>query len=73
MSRRLYEEQQEEDYIQDMIDFQESQMDKEREIFNTYTGRPLKHIFSHKLHFKNRRNHHRFAKKHPIFNTKLPF
>ena len=73
MNRKLLEEEYEEEYNQDMLDCQQEQREQESELFNLYTGKPVKHIFSHKLHFKNRRNHHRFVKKHPIFNSKLPF
>jgi hypothetical protein len=73
MNRKQFEEEYEEEYHQDMLDYQLEQREQESELFSIYTGKPMKKINSHKLHFKNRRNHHRFAKKHPIFSPKLPF
>jgi len=73
MNRKIFEEQLEEEYHQDVLDYQQEQKEQESELFNIYTGKPIKNINLHKLHFKNRRNHYRFAKKHPVFNQKLPF
>ena len=70
MRRNFLQEEAEEQYRQDIIDLE---ADKEKEVFNVYIGKPLKNIYSHKLHFKNRRNHHRFAKRNTAYGVKLPF
>ena len=73
MNRKIFEEHLEEEYHQDMLDYQQEQKEQESELFNIYTGKPIKNINSHKLHFKNRRNHHRFAKRNTAYGVKLPF
>lgn len=62
-----------EDNIQDLLYLQAAEYDRERGLLREFS-QPLKigkRVFSHKIKFKNRRNHHRFAKRHP--NDALPF
>mgnify|MGYP001559138595 CR=1 FL=1 len=74
MSKRLFEEQQEEDYIQDLIYSQQAEYDRKREYLEEFgRGHFVKRPFSHKNKFRNRRNKPKFAEKLYYPHQNLPF
>jgi hypothetical protein len=71
MSKKLFEEQQEEDYLQDLIFLQEAQYDTEREIIGNEIP-AYKRLFHHNK-FGDRRNKPKFVNKLYYPHNKLPF
>lgn len=71
MEKKLLDEQQQEEYIEDLLYLQQAEYDRERELLNIFTPNiDRKRLFSHKIRFKNRRNSHRFARRR---QQTLPF
>lgn len=74
MSKKLFEEQQEEEYIQDSIYTQQAEYEKEMQLYEEFgRGHFGKRIFLEKNKHRNSINNRKFAKKLYYPHQTLPF